>query len=272
VFENTDGTWSYSQKLQRSPGARTSDGFGDAFAIDGDTIVATSLNEHGVGCTQPPCAFGAAYVFRKSGAMWVQQARLLMPDPFNPFFPAGERFGVSAALSGNTIVVGADRAIENQSRPGAAFLFKELNGEWINIQKLTIPESQTDRQLGISVAISNSALVVGESGGMDPEFPGSDGTPYPGGAHIYDLTASAQDCNANGISDDCDIAARLSTDCNGNQIPDDCEAPLASVNDFVDAVLNASGDSFDVCYFDGDDNGLLDGRDVAPFVARLLNP
>ncbi|HPF41089.1 MAG TPA: hypothetical protein PK093_20820 [Phycisphaerae bacterium] len=270
VFEKSGGAWSFSQKLQRSFGGRTSDGFGNAIAIDGDTIVAASVSERVDGCTGPPCIVGAAYIFRKSGATWNEQARLLMPDPYFAGFPSGERFGVSVALNGDTIAVGADAAIEYPSRTGAAFLFRELNGEWVNIQRLAIPESQTDRQFGIAVAISDGALVVGETGGMEPEFPGADGTPYPGAAHIYDLVASIHDCNANGVSDDCDIAGGLSRDCNANDIPDDCEPPLGSIADFVGALLNASNDAFDICVFDGDGDGRVDGRDIESYVIRLI--
>ena len=37
------------------------------------------------------------------------------------------------------------------------------------------------------------------------------------------VTAWAEDCNANGVSDDQDIANGTSEDCNGNGIPDGCE-------------------------------------------------
>ncbi|MBI5764276.1 MAG: hypothetical protein HZA51_12210 [Planctomycetes bacterium] len=37
------------------------------------------------------------------------------------------------------------------------------------------------------------------------------------------LPASGPDCNANGVSDACDIASGTSQDCNANLVPDDCE-------------------------------------------------
>lgn len=38
------------------------------------------------------------------------------------------------------------------------------------------------------------------------------------------LPASGPDCNANGVSDACDIASGTSQDCNANLVPDECEA------------------------------------------------
>ncbi|MCA9256712.1 MAG: hypothetical protein KDA33_13780, partial [Phycisphaerales bacterium] len=61
-------------------------------------------------------------------------------------------------------------------------------------------------------------------------------------------------------------------DCNANSIPDACEPPLGAIADFVDALLNASNDPFDICVFDDNGDGVVDGRDVQSFVLRSLAP
>ncbi|MFH0982385.1 MAG: DNRLRE domain-containing protein [Planctomycetota bacterium] len=45
-----------------------------------------------------------------------------------------------------------------------------------------------------------------------------------------DLTAgTSQDCNTNGVPDECDVGLGISPDCNSNGIPDECEVPFAPV-------------------------------------------
>ena len=39
-----------------------------------------------------------------------------------------------------------------------------------------------------------------------------------------DCGRAANDCNENGVPDECDIASGFSLDDNGNGIPDECEA------------------------------------------------
>ncbi|NOT02408.1 MAG: hypothetical protein HOP29_17525 [Phycisphaerales bacterium] len=60
--------------------------------------------------------------------------------------------------------------------------------------------------------------------------------------------AAGQDCNANGIPDECDIAGGSSTDVNANGRPDECEAPLLFVD--RDAVGNDDGTSWEDAYED----------------------
>ena len=45
---------------------------------------------------------GSAYVFTRTGTTWTEQAKLTASDG-----AAGDRFGISVAIAGDTIVVGA---------------------------------------------------------------------------------------------------------------------------------------------------------------------
>ncbi|MBS0150016.1 MAG: FG-GAP repeat protein [Nitrospira sp.] len=53
---------------------------------------------------------GAAYVFTRSGTSWAQEAYLKAPNA-----EAGDLFGYSVAVSGNTVVVGAPGEASNQT-------------------------------------------------------------------------------------------------------------------------------------------------------------
>src|SRR5687768_7124077 len=85
------------------------DQFGHALAISGNTLVigaqyedsnATGVN--GVQTNNNATDSGAAYVFVRSGSTWIQQAYLKASNT-----DAGDRFGYSVAISGETIVIGA---------------------------------------------------------------------------------------------------------------------------------------------------------------------
>ena len=56
---------------------------------------------------------GAAYVFRRSGTTWTQDAKLTASDA-----AAVDQFGYSASLSGNTAVVGARHDYDAGSQSG----------------------------------------------------------------------------------------------------------------------------------------------------------
>lgn len=136
VFVRSGTTWSQQAYLKAS-NTETSDGFGHPVAISGDTIVVGAVQEDsnatGVDGKQDSNSSrnsGAAYVFVRHGTNWTQQAYLKASNT-----GANDDFGVSVAVSGNTVVVGADQEDSNAtgvngdqgnnsaSNAGAAYVF-----------------------------------------------------------------------------------------------------------------------------------------------------
>ncbi len=72
--------------------------FGTSVSVSGDTVVVGAPLEDTPGGVDA----GSAYVFVRSGTTWIPQQRLLASDA-----AAGELFGYSVSISGNTVVVGA---------------------------------------------------------------------------------------------------------------------------------------------------------------------
>src|SRR4029453_16131378 len=108
VFARSGSTWTQQAYLKAS-NTGASDLFGSSVAISGNTVVVGAFGEDsaatGVNGNQASSGAtdsGAAYVFVRSGSTWTQQAYLKASI-------AGESdfFGVSVAISGNTVVVGA---------------------------------------------------------------------------------------------------------------------------------------------------------------------
>jgi hypothetical protein len=138
-------------KLTASDGV-PGDIFGVSVAISGSTAV--------VGASSKNSDTGAAYVFVRSGAAWHQQAKLTAADA-----QEFDNFGVSVAISGPTVVVGAD---SKHDLTGAAYVFARSGTAWSQQAKLTAPGPGTIDYFGNSVAILGSTAVVGAPGQTSP--------------------------------------------------------------------------------------------------------
>ncbi|MEW6158046.1 MAG: cadherin domain-containing protein [Verrucomicrobiota bacterium] len=178
VFVRANGTWRQQAYLKASntdPG----DNFGYAVAVSGDTIVvgarwedalATGVNSSGQIGNGAPDA-GAAYVFVRTGETWTQQAYLKASNT-----DAGDNFGNSVAISGNTIVVGApgegstatgingNQSDDTGFATGAAYVFVRTGSSWRQQAYLKASNTGDGDSFGASVAISGDSVVVSAPG------------------------------------------------------------------------------------------------------------
>ena len=160
LFEKPSGGWTdmnQTVKLTASDAA-TDDHFGYSVAISGNTIVVGAYNDDIEGTDS-----GSVYVFKKSGDIGAdmhQIAKLSASD-----IAAGDHFGYSVAISGNTIVVGARwHDDDGRTNVGGAYLFEKSAGEWNSMTqtaKLTASDAAAGDQFGTSVAIHGDTVVVG---------------------------------------------------------------------------------------------------------------
>ncbi|MBI4578417.1 MAG: Ig-like domain repeat protein, partial [Planctomycetes bacterium] len=153
VFARNQGgadNWGQVKKLIATDGA-SGDKFGSSVSIDGDAIV--------VGAQEKSSGQGAAYVFtRNQGGVdnWGQVKKLTASDG-----ASGDGFGVSAAIDGDTIVVGASR---KSAFTGAAYVFARNQGgsdQWAEVQTLIRSDAGNYEYFGNSVAIDGDTIVVG---------------------------------------------------------------------------------------------------------------
>jgi len=154
------------------------DRFGGAVAISGDTLVIgaelESSNATGVdgdGSNNLAGGAGAAYVFVRSGTGWVQQAYLKASNT-----EAGDAFGRSVAISGDTIAVGAtsedsgasgvdgDQASNVMPGSGAVYVFVRDGASWSQQAYIKASNPDNGDGFGMSVALSGETLVVGAIG------------------------------------------------------------------------------------------------------------
>ena len=127
---------------------------GQSVSVSGDTAVVGAAGRDDVGAD-----VGAAYVFMRSGATWVQQARLVANDP-----GANAHFGASVAISGDTVVVGSSGDDHVGTSAGSAYVFKLSGGTWTQQAKLTASDAEEYDNFGLSVSVSGESIAVGSPG------------------------------------------------------------------------------------------------------------
>ncbi len=156
-YQNQSGPDAWGQVAAlRASDAQVWDDFGRSVSIDGDTIVVGACSENG-GPGDPLSASGAAYVFQRNqgGAEAWGQVRTLRASDAQEL----DWFGFSAAIDGNTIVVGADGQDGGPVNTGAAYVFT-LQANW-EPEALPLPEGADAGDLRGSVALYGNTLVVG---------------------------------------------------------------------------------------------------------------
>ena len=151
IFVRSGTTWIQQQKLTASDGAAM-DIFGYSVAIFGDTaIVGAPPSDVGTNTEQ-----GSAYIFVHSGTTWSQQQKLTAADG-----AAGDIFGSSVAISGDTVIVGATfDTVGANTGQGSAYIFVRSGTTWSQQQKLTASDGAANDEFG-DVAISGDTAIVG---------------------------------------------------------------------------------------------------------------
>lgn len=146
-------------KLTATDGAEN-DFFGYSVAMSGDTVV--------IGAYSANADLGAAYVFIKPGSGWATTAsyaaRLTISDGL-----ANDGFGISVAVSGDTVVVGAPYDdIGAKTDQGSAYVFTKPLSGWVTTASYTVKliaaTGAADDSFGYCVAMSGDTIVVGAYG------------------------------------------------------------------------------------------------------------
>ncbi|MEM0962275.1 MAG: hypothetical protein AAGK21_07065, partial [Bacteroidota bacterium] len=147
VYDLVAGNWTLSQMISASDGAQ-GDGFGYAVDLDGSRLVATSA-----GADQ---AAGAAYVFDLVGSTWTETVKLSAGTP-----APGEMMGLSVALEGSRVVVGAPGPFGQATQsPGQVHVFDEGASSWAETV-LTASDASIAARFGESVDIESGLIAVG---------------------------------------------------------------------------------------------------------------
>ena len=145
-----DATTGMLLQTFNDPTVTTADFFGFSVAIDGSNVVIS-----GVGDDTNGGNVGQAHLFDATTGVLLRT--------FNdPTITNADNFGVSVAIDGNNVLIGASGDDTNGSAVGQAHLFDATTG--VLLQTLIDPTPTVADQFGISVTIDGSNALIGASG------------------------------------------------------------------------------------------------------------
>ena len=201
VFERSGTTWNPPQVL-RASNEDERDRFGHSVAVSGGLIAVGATKESsaatGANNSMPGGAdnsapeSGAVYVFSRDGMSWTQEAYLKASNA-----EAGDLFGSSVALSGDTLVVGAmgeaggavgvnnkDPGEQDNSaaKSGAGYVFVKASQGWKQEAYLKSDFKEQNASLGWSVAISGNTIILGKDPGAGGQL---ENDTFVGSANVF---------------------------------------------------------------------------------------
>ncbi|NOX87422.1 MAG: T9SS type A sorting domain-containing protein [Calditrichaeota bacterium] len=168
IFIRNGDSWTEQAKLTASD-AQADDYFGHSVSISGDYAIISAI-----GVDDGGDLAGAAYIFKRSGTTWTEQAKITASDA-----QANDYFGYSVSISGDYAIVGARMEDAGGGNAGAAYIFKRSGTNWTQQVKLTASDADAGDQFGWSVSISGDYAIVG----ADRKFAGI--IDYAGAAYIF---------------------------------------------------------------------------------------
>jgi hypothetical protein len=219
VYKRTGTTWVQEAYIKASNND-ADDGFGYSISISGDTLAVgagaedsnqtTITNGDNASSDNSNAGSGAVYVYKRTGTTWVQEAYIKAANN-----DAGDGFGYSISLLGDTLVVGAanetsnentitngDNASSNNSnaRSGAVYVYKRTGTSWAQEAYIKAVNSASYNSFGTSVSISDDTIAVGASGERSNLATITNGTTianfsgdssYSGAVYVYKRTGTS---------------------------------------------------------------------------------
>jgi len=233
LYSRSGSSWSQQAYIKAS-NTDAADEFGTVVALSGDgTTLAVGVSREASNTTginngsqadNSASSAGAVYLYSRMGSSWSQQAYIKASNT-----DAGDRFGVSVALSsdGNTLAVGAEledsnaigingsQADNSASNAGAVYLYSRTGSSWS--QQVYIKASNTDASdyFGSAVGLSGdgNTLAVGAYS-EDSNATGINGSQAnslsnAGAVYLYSRTGSSWSQQAYIKASNTDVADRF---------------------------------------------------------------
>lgn len=167
IFDKINGTWTQTAKLLANDGA-TSHQFGFSVSISGDkAVIGDNL--------------GSAYIFEKINGTWQQTKKVFLSGSYELI----DDFGEAVSISGDTVIVGSKeqytpdvgyftkfqtssiKDVDKEDWSGSAYIYEKINGDWIQTDKLSAGDGETDDYFGSDVSIYGDIAIIGANGDDD---------------------------------------------------------------------------------------------------------
>lgn len=168
VYARHGSSWSLQQKLVASDAVSFAN-YGISVAVEGDAVVVGAHGDDDFGYMT-----GAAYVYRREGAVWTEEQKLIASDP-----APENAFGLDVAIDGRTIAVGAPNVPSGGFiSSGAVYTFVRGETGWTQEAKLAARDAAENQGFGFGVSLSGDTMVVAAPGDKV-------GTHTYGAAYVY---------------------------------------------------------------------------------------
>jgi hypothetical protein len=180
IFGRNGNSW-IQQAYVTAVNANNGDAFANALGVSGDTLVVGAYQEdaaqntitNGTTASNDNTHYdsGAAYVYRRSGNAWTQEAYIKAVN-----LDWNDWFGFSVAISGNSLAIGAPyeesslnvivsgtqvTSNNSASRSGAVYLYKRSGSVWEQEAYFKAVNLDGQDNFGSAVAVSGDTLAVG---------------------------------------------------------------------------------------------------------------
>jgi len=177
-----------------------------------DSFFGLGVSNHGdVAAVVEPddvSGFGAVHIYRRAAdGSWPLEASLRGNETRALFSDVAVQDGV--------VMVSGRRSTSGER---VVFVYRHDGSGW----------TADDRALGDDMPVGSSfgrSFDADATGVLVAEMFDDEVQPFGGAGHVFALPTN-DDCNANGISDGCDILAGDSDDADGNGVPDECQGPI----------------------------------------------
>jgi hypothetical protein len=150
IYKRTAHGWQLMEKLQASDGA-TDDRFGFSVAISNDYAI-VSAHYDDVSYDNS----GAAYIFRRFGNRWYQEAKI-----YAGVRTENDYFAHAVDMHNNYAIICSIYEDHNYTDQGSAYIFEGSGGTWTQVAKLMANDRAASDHFGSSVAIYGDYAIVG---------------------------------------------------------------------------------------------------------------
>jgi len=148
-FKRESSIWQQNQ-IFTAPDAKPGDAFGQSIALTENHLIIGAPRNDAFAADS-----GAAYIYKREKDTWRYQTKITASDG-----AAGDLFGISVAVDGNTILVGADLHDEKAENAGAVYVYALDDKQWKQQAKLMASDAGKTDIFGVRVALSeNTALI-----------------------------------------------------------------------------------------------------------------
>ena len=180
VYKRSGTSWAQEAYIKASNND-ANDWFGRAVSVNAERLAvgapfessnqSTITNGTSASSNNSNSSSGAAYVYKRTGINWAQEAYIKAPNP-----DSNDNFGNSIQLNGDTLVVGAPGESSNQTTitngttassnnsngaSGAAYIFKRSGTTWSQEAYLKAVNNDSSDSFGRAVSLSGDTVAVG---------------------------------------------------------------------------------------------------------------